>query len=409
MKYRFKEVRNLRISLGLIMKDLITTEPIFDFLDNAESHGHELYNVIIVYSNKIDNGVVDKIRRRINLELVKINEDFEMYDQLRLQGISQKSIDDFLKSDILGDTGKVAYGRNRNNVIIKAILSGTDVLFFVDTDVYPKLLVGQKDGTSQYKDVDFFGRHMDYLKFDDVAVTTSDYSGYYIIPPMFFEGMDKLFLGLQKQDAYDFVRKSLNGNNGMNYDNYYNRETRETNKILGGNVAIKLSCLKELIPFFSTYYYLNGEYYLTRGEDTLLGIAVSNSKTYKCIDIDTKIFHNTYGDYPNIPDIKRNINIRDRFFYASMGWIGRNPFLNWIQGFNVSLIYEEQMNAIKIGSKSIARYLNDDRFLILPTALELSYSKLNNTIFEYNKLLNAWNEISKKINSRGDLIEDIVS
>jgi hypothetical protein len=92
-----------------------------------------------------------------------------------------------------------------------------------------------------------------------------------------------------------------------------------------------------------------------------------------------------------------------------MGWIGRNPFLNWIQGFNVSLIYEEQMDAIKIGSKFIARYLNDDRFLILPTALELSYSKLNNTIFEYNKLLNAWNEISKKINSRGDLIEDIVS
>lgn len=130
---------------------------------------------------------------------------------------------------------------------------------------------------------------------------------------------------------------------------------------------------------------------------------------YKCIDIDTKIFHNTYGDYPVIPSIKKNRNIRDRFFYASMGWIGRNPFLNWIQGFNVAEIYEEQRAAIEIGSKAIAKHLRDDRFLILPTALDLSYSKLNNTIFEYNKLLNAWNEISKKISSRGELIEDIVS
>ncbi|GAH22790.1 unnamed protein product, partial [marine sediment metagenome] len=136
------------------------------------------------------------------------------------------------------------------------------------------------------KEIDFFGRHLEYLQKEEVIITTSDYSGYYIIPPMSFTGMKELFIGLQKEDAYEFLRDSEK-HNCLNLDNDKNRKVFETNKILGGNVAIKLSTFKELPPFFSIVYNINGERVLSRGEDTLLGVKLREINK-KCIDIDTK-------------------------------------------------------------------------------------------------------------------------
>jgi hypothetical protein len=277
-------------------------------------------------------------------------------------------------------------------------LSGSEAIVFIDTDVYPKVLVKENDEVRE-KEIDFIGRHLEYLREEEVMVTTSDYSGYYIIPPMSFTGMKELFVGLQKEGAYEFIR-NLDEHSCLNLDNDKKRKIFETTKILGGNVAIKLSAPKELVPFFSTVYNVNGEHVLSRGEDTLLGIKLKNSDK-KCIDIDTKIFHNTFGNYPKVPDIKKDKSIKDRFYYTCLGWIGRNPFLNWLKGEDVKEVKNKQKKNIVIGSQAIASYLEDGRFLILPEALEISYHNLQGVISEYKNTMKAWNSFIKKLDQWG--------
>ncbi|MFA7575260.1 MAG: hypothetical protein WCY14_07190, partial [Arcobacteraceae bacterium] len=134
----------------------------------------------------------------------------------------------------------------------------------------------------------------------------------------------------------------------------------------------------------------------TRGEDTLMGIKFRNSQK-KCIDIDTKIFHNTFGNYPKVPDIKKDKSIRDRFFYTCMGWIGRNPFLNWLKGIDVKEVKKWQKEKSLIGSRAITSYLGDKRFLILPEALEKSYNGLGRVINEYEDTMKAWDDLIEKL------------
>ena len=54
--------------------------------------------------------------------------------------------------------GVVPYGLNRNYVVIQALLTGSEGLFFVDTDVYPKVLVKEGDEVKG-KEINFFGQH----------------------------------------------------------------------------------------------------------------------------------------------------------------------------------------------------------------------------------------------------------
>lgn len=384
----------MNISFGIISKDLLDTQSIDAFLDNAKEYGHDVYSVIATYSRHIDYEVVERLRKRVNVEIVKINDHDIMCDQLADMRMSSSSIRHLINCSVVEENGIIPYGTNRNNVIMKGILTGVDILVFVDTDVFPSILVGESSNIKNIK-IDFLGRHLEYLKKEDVYVTTSDYSGYYIIPPMNFDGMQDLFCGIQKNTSYDFIKNS-NIHNCFVGDNYHSRKTFETNKILGGNVAIKLKVFRKILPFFSSSYIVNGERFLTRGEDTLMGIEINRLKTHKCIDIDTKIFHNTYSNYPQIPDILNDKDIQDRFFYACMGWIGRNPFLNWIHGEDVSYKRIEQGHALKIGAKEIAHYLNNDRFLMLEEALEISYDRLDIVIKEYRDLTTSWKEFIVK-------------
>jgi len=388
----------VKISIGVITKDFNSLEPIDEFLENALKHNHKIYSVIIVYSHGCDFQLIESLREKVKVFLVKINDVPEIKERLIKKGLSTENIEILLSCPTLKKYGKVPYGLNRNYALIKALSSGSEALVFIDTDVYPRVLVIEDDEVKE-KEIDFIGRHLEYLKKEEVIITTSDYSGYYIIPPMSFTGMKELFIGLQKEGAYEFLRNSDN-HNCLTLDNNKKRKIFETDKILGGNVAIKLSALKELPPFFSTVYNVNGEYVLSRGEDTLLGIKLKKSKK-KCIDIDTKIFHNTFGNYPEIPDIKKDKSIKDRFYYTCLGWIGRNPFLNWLKNEDVEEVKKRQKKNIIIGSKAVASYLNDERFLILPQALEISYHNLERVISEYKNTMRAWNDFIEKLNKWG--------
>lgn len=388
----------MRISIGVITKNFNSLEPIDDFLENALKHNHKIYSVIIIYSHDCDFQLIESLREKVKVSLVKINDAPEIKQQLTKMGLPKENTEILINCPTLKKYGKVPYGLNRNYALIKALLSGSEALVFIDTDVYPRVLVKEDDEVKE-KEIDFFGRHLEYLKKEEVIITTSDYSGYYIIPPMSFTGMKELFIGLQKEDAYDFLRNS-GEHNCLSLDNNKKRKIFETDKILGGNVAIKLSALKELPPFFSTVYNVNGDYILSRGEDTLLGIKLKKSDK-KCIDIDTKIFHNTFGNYPEVPDIKKDESIKDRFYYTCLGWIGRNPFLNWLKGEDVEEIKNRQKKNIIIGSKATASYLNDERFLILPEALKISYHNLERVISEYKDTMTAWNDFIEKLEKWG--------
>ena len=388
----------MRISIGVITKNFNSLEPIDDFLENALKHNHKIYSVIIIYSHDCDFQLIESLREKVKVSLVKINDAPEIKQQLTKMGLPKENTEILINCPTLKKYGKVPYGLNRNYALIKALLSGSEALVFIDTDVYPRVLVKEDDEVKE-KEIDFFGRHLEYLKKEEVIITTSDYSGYYIIPPMSFTGMKELFIGLQKEDAYDFLRNS-GEHNCLSLDNNKKRKIFETDKILGGNVAIKLSALKELPPFFSTVYNVNGDYILSRGEDTLLGIKLKKSDK-KCIDIDTKIFHNTFGNYPEVPDIKKDESIKDRFYYTCLGWIGRNPFLNWLKGEDVEEMKNRQKKNIIIGSKATASYLNDERFLILPKALKISYHNLERVISEYKDTMTAWNDFIEKLEKWG--------
>jgi hypothetical protein len=388
----------VKISIGVITKDFNSLEPIDEFLENASKYNHKIYSVIIVYSHSGDFQLVESLEKNVKVFLVKINEVPKIKEQLIKMGLSAENIEILINCSALKKYGKVPYGLNRNYALIKALLSGSEALVFIDTDVYPRVLIKENDEVKE-KEIDFIGRHLEYLKKEEVIITTSDYSGYYIIPPMSFAGMKELFIGLQKEGAYEFLRNS-DEHNCLSLDNNKKRKIFKTDKILGGNVAIKLSALKELPPFFSIVYNVNGENVLSRGEDTLLGIKLKETEK-RCIDIDTKIFHNTFGNYPEIPDIKKYKSIKDRFYYTCLGWIGRNPFLNWLKGEDIEEIKNRQKKNIIIGSKAVASYLNDERFLILPEALEISYHNLERVISEYKNTMRAWNDFIKKLEKWG--------
>jgi len=384
----------VKISIAVITKDFISLEPVDEFLENATKYNHKIYSIIIVYSHDCDFRLVESLTKKVKVFLVKINDAPEIKEQLIKMGLSKENIEILINCSALKKHGLVPYGLNRNYALIRALLSGSEALVFIDTDVYPRVLIKENNEVKE-KEIDFIGRHLEYLGEEEVIITTSDYSGYYIIPPMSFTGMKELLIGLQKEKAYEFL-KNFDEHDCLNLDNDKNRKVFETNKILGGNVAIKLSALKDLPPFFSTVYNVDSENVLSRGEDTILGIKLKKSDK-KCIDIDTKIFHNTFGNYPEIPDIKRDDSIRDRFYYTCLGWIGRNPFLNWLKREDLEEVKNRQRENIIIGSKAVASYLNDERFLILPEALETSYRNLGRVINEYKNTMMAWNDFIEKL------------
>ena len=92
----------------------------------------------------------------------------------------------------------------------------------------------------------------------------------------------------------------------------------------------------------------------------------------------------------------------DRFYYACMGWLIRNPFLNWIRD-KYAITTEEidkdkRYESLLIGSRSAAEYFNDKRFLKLTKAFQLSYQKLEDDIKHYEDLMSAWKKLRRLLN-----------
>ncbi|MDI9596111.1 MAG: hypothetical protein QM220_01080, partial [Atribacterota bacterium] len=124
----------MKISIATITKDFDSLEPINDFLENALKYNHKIYSIIIVYSHNCNFRLVESLREKINVFLLKVNDSPEIIKPLNKIGVSKENIDILLYCNTLKEQNLVPYGINRNYALIQALLDGTEALFFIDTD-----------------------------------------------------------------------------------------------------------------------------------------------------------------------------------------------------------------------------------------------------------------------------------
>jgi hypothetical protein len=288
--------------------------------------------------------------------------------------------------------GLVPYGFNRTIVVMEAILRGVDILFFVDSDIYPKVLV-MTPGGPVLEEADLFGAHLEHLR-SGSQITTSEYSGYNILPHAYFDGMEDLLAGVQKAEMLEFWQSSPTHRCLMFQSPV--REPKPSKKILGGNVAIDLSAFSELPPFFSSHYTLEDELFLCRGEDTVLGVGIEISGIV-CTDVAFNPLHDTYKDYPAEPNLRGDPEVQDRFYYACTGWVGRNPFLNHMLGNDLQSTREYQRGCLERGLRALAGYTANPRFFNVLKNFNASWDDLERYVSEYERTLEAWGEFTEKV------------
>lgn len=380
----------MKIALGMIIRSMKSDDVILAFLDNAEKYGHKIDCVIVAYSLELDSAVADRINRRAPFYAIDIKDPRYCAERLREIGVPDDSAKELLVCPVDPRGGPVPYGYKRTLLTTEAILRGVDTLFFVDSDVYPSVLKMTQDGP-KIEDADFFGAHLEFLN-SGSQVTTGEYSGYNILPPASFEGMDDLLFGLQKDDVLEYWKSS--GEHRCLAVQPEERVQKPCMKILGGNCAFRLSAFSQLPPFFSSFYTVGDELFLNRGEDTVLGLGIAKSGTV-CTDIGFNPLHDAYKHYPKEPDLRANEEDQERFYYACTGWVGRNPLLNYVRGADMQAAREGRRDRLERGLRAVAEFTNNPRYLGVLENFDTSWNNLGRYISEYERVMDAWSQFIK--------------
>lgn len=390
-----------KIAFALITRRVDDATTSMRFLNNARRHGHRIDRIIIAYSHGVDREIVETLQSEVQLDLICAHGDDNLRQRLQALGLESDAVDALLDVPSWSCHHEVPFGAYRNAALLEAILQGVDYLLFFDSDVKPSVLISLKDGQSQWQEIDFVGIHLAHLSRPEVLATTSEYSGYYIIPPMAFDGLSELLIGLGKDQSLDYM--SVCDIHGcLNLGTQTPGPSVPTDKLLGGNLGLSLNQPWNLAPFFSTVYEFDDQCLKGRGEDTLLGQSLSEPEG-QLLDVDLRIFHDTYDDFPTSPDIFRK-DVQDRFYYAGLGWIGRNPFLTWFRSKmsrKEDLFKEEmrrQAEGLSVGAKKAARFFENPKFERLPEALEASMAALPESIERYRRLVGGWAKLINALN-----------
>lgn len=384
-----------RLALGTITRHFDNPAPSLRFLQNAREHGHQVERLIVAYSHSIDLNAVERVKREVKLNLLHAKQDENLRSELRELGLASSSIEGVLGGTIDGHSSQTPYGVYRTAVLIKALLLEMDYLLFFDDDIQPRILTKLDRQGPRWTRIDFVGEHVRHLSQRETIATTSDYSGYYIIPPMAFDGLKELLIGLGKETALDYLLECLE-HGCLNLGSAFRKRPEPTGKLLGGNLGLSLDMPWRLQPFYSTIYQFDERWVLGRGEDTLLGRAISGEDGI-ALDIQLPVFHDTYGDFPNKPDVSQPA-VRDRFYNACLGWIGRNPFLLWQQeqlgitgvGVEHARELQRQREMLSLAAPKAASHFDDPRFLRLPAALDASIDNLSTCIAQHELLMQGW-------------------
>ncbi|MCL2080182.1 MAG: hypothetical protein FWH17_10185 [Oscillospiraceae bacterium] len=383
----------MKIALGMIVRHLDTETKLTSFIDNADKYGHTLHPVIVGHTRVHDAAIERKIREKATFYAININNPDYCISQMKKLGLSESAILTLTKCPVDTTTaGLVPYGHNRMIVVMEAILREADVLVFADSDVIPSVLKLTPEG-AKIEEVDFFGAHLRHLR-EGADVTTSDYSGYNILPPASFDGMDDFLIGVQKEEMIDYWQNSSSHRSIVYQPD--DTQPRSCKKILGGNLAIRLSALAKLPPFFSSHYTMDGELFLCRGEDTVLGSEFAALGT-SCTDIGVYPLHDTYDHYPAEPNLQKDEKVQNRFYYACAGWVGRNPFFNYILGNDLNKTRQYQREHLKRGLSALSEYTSNPRFNKILQCFDVSWNSADRYISEFNKVNEAWESFKAKL------------
>jgi hypothetical protein len=397
-------VGNVKIALGMIVKSLDTDAEIGRFIDNAEKYGHKLDCAIAAYSRDIDHASAKALGERIAFNVIDVKNPTYCKERFRELGISTTATKALLECPVDRSKGLVPYGFNRTLVVIEALLRGVDILFFADNDVIPAVLKDAPGGP-QLEEADFFGAHLKHLS-GGAEVTTGEYSGYNILPPASFDGMEDLLHGVQKHEMSEYWKTSID--HKTLYFQPPDPEPKPCGKIHGGNTGLRLSAFSTLPPFFSSSYTVGGELYLCRGEDTILGMGMHISGT-DCLDIGFNPLHDTYQGYPAVPDLRGDHAVQDRFYYACTGWVGRNPFFNYIRLGRVDSgielgdlrdVRDFQRAKLEVGLRGLAEYTSNPRYLGILENFDVSWANLPRYVSEYKRVVEAWEELRQVISKK---------
>jgi len=383
----------MKIALGMIIRSLDSEMELLGFIENAEKYGHKLDCVIVAYTHQHNPQVEQKIREKVPFYAVDIKNPSFCKEQMKIRGIADDTARVLLKCPVGTKSGMIPYGFNRMIVVMEAILREMDTLFFVDSDVYPRVLKRTPKGLT-LEEVDFFGAHLTHFK-NGAEVTTGEYSGYNILPPASFDGMDDFLAGVQKSEMLDYWQTS--GEHRCLVVQADDIEPKPCKKILGGNMAIKLSAFANLPPFFSSHYMQGGEMFLCRGEDTMLGMEIARSGI-KCMDIGLNPLHDTYKDYPVEPDLRNDKQVQERFYYACTGWVGRNPLFNQILGNDLHATKKYQRACLERGLRALASYTENPRFYGVLKNFDASWDSLGRYINEFERVSDAWYNFKEGVN-----------
>jgi len=388
-----KEVKSVKTALGMIVRSIDSETELMGFVENAEKYGHKLDCVIIAYTLTHDPNVEYKLSKKLPYFAININNPHYCKEQLSKRGISESAVKELIECPIDTKAGLVPYGFNRMIVVMEAILRDIDTLFFIDSDVYPRVLKKKQDEVV-YEEIDFFGAHLEHLN-SGVQVTTGEYSGYNILPPASFKSMDDLLIGVQKPEMKEYWETSEK--HRCLVTQVDETEAKPCEKVLGGNMAIKLSAFADLPPFFSSHYTMDGELFLCRGEDTMLGLEIAKGGV-KCMDIGLNPLHDTYKDFPAEPNLRDDKSTQNRFYYACTGWVGRNPLLNHILGNDIQKTKEKQRVHLEKGLEGLAEYTSNPKFKTVINNFDISWDNLDKYINEFKHVSEAWNNFKKGVN-----------
>jgi hypothetical protein len=127
----------------------------------------------------------------------------------------------------------------------------------------------------------------------------------------------------------------------------------------------------------------------------VLGIGIVKNGTV-CTDIGFNPLHDTYKGYPAEPDLQKDPAVQERFYYACTGWVGRNPFLNYMLGNDLQSTKELQRGSLERGLRALAGFTSNPRYNGVLRNFETSWDNLGRYISEYEQVMDAWREFIER-------------
>lgn len=333
----------MKVAITVPTGRTLVRKVVASFLDNAESHGHDIRNFSIYLSIDtsykgtnieeffLDEDLVKKVARVVYIDEVA-------REKIGIQMTERAGISSQTASALFVGRG---YSKQRNAALMQAVLDGNDIAICLDDDEYPFLPIRKRKGILEWKEQDFFTPHIDELM-NGADITRGPYLGYNSPIPSDFERdvpeEIRVKLGAALQIGNDVIhrRSFLKLMNTVKYLSDGELSSKKAFEVVSGkhgkhvyagNMGINLESLRNgRIPIFFTPPN-------ARGEDTIFALQLDGASVR---EVPAYIFHDPFCMYSEIlegifPERLAAVPVTEetlqRFSSALIGWLRYAPIL----------------------------------------------------------------------------------